>query len=108
MKKVAIAEWAGIKDREPSYALAANVDLVVIRYDEEVSVLYGRCLHRGALLSDGFVEGHNLVCGVHHWDFKYDSGISEYDDNERLSKFSAWIENGQVVVDEEEIAAWEK
>ena len=57
MKKVAIAEWAGIKDREPSYALVANVDLVVIRYDEEVSVLYGRCLHRGALLSDGFIEG---------------------------------------------------
>ncbi len=108
MKKTAIAEWDGLKDREPSYALVANVDLVVIRYDKEVSVLYGRCLHRGALLADGFVKGHNLICGVHYWDFKYETGVSEYDEDERLHKFSAWIEDDQVWVDETEIAEWEK
>jgi methylamine---glutamate N-methyltransferase subunit C len=108
MKKVVIADWDSLKDREPSYALMANVDLVVIRYDDKVSVLYGRCLHRGALLSDGHVQGHNLICGVHQWDFKYETGISEYDNNERLQKFSAWVEDGHVLVDEEEIFEWEK
>ena len=107
MNKVAIADWDSLKDREPSYALVANVDLVVIRYDDEVSVLYGRCLHRGALLSDGAIEGGNLICGVHRWDFKYDTGVSEYDEDERLEKFEAWIENGKVFVDQDEIAAWE-
>ena len=108
MKKVVIADWGDLKDREPSYALVANVDLVVIRYDSEVSVFYGRCLHRGALLADGFIKGHNLICGVHYWDFKYDTGVSEYDNKERLHKFSAWIEENQVWVDEKEIADWEK
>ncbi len=107
MKKTAIADWDSLKDREPSYALVANVDLVVIRYDNEVSVLYGRCLHRGALLADGFVKGHNLICGVHYWDFKYDTGVSEYDEDERLHKFSAWVEDGKIWVDETEIAEWE-
>jgi len=108
MNKVAIAKWESLKDREPAYALLANVDLVLVRYDGKVSVLYGRCLHRGALLSDGFVEGGNLICGVHRWDFKYDTGISEYDENERLQKFAAWIEDGHVYVDQDEIAGWEK
>ena len=108
MKKVVVADWAKLKDREPAYALVANVDLVVIRYDEEVSVLYGRCLHRGALLADGFIQGHNLMCGVHYWDFKFDTGVSEYDNKERLPKFSAWIEDGHVLVDETEISEWEK
>ncbi len=106
MKKIAIADWYVLKDREPSYALVANVDLVVIRYDDQVSVLYGRCLHRGALLADGFVDGDNLICGVHHWDFRFDSGVSEYDNDEALPKFSSWIENNRVYVDEEEISAW--
>ena len=108
MKKVVIADWVSLQDREPAYALVANVDLVVIRYDNEVSVLYGRCLHRGALLSDGNIQGHNLICGVHQWDFKYETGISEYDNDERLQKFSAWVEDGHVFVDETEIFEWEK
>ncbi|MDH3589576.1 MAG: glutamate synthase-related protein, partial [Gammaproteobacteria bacterium] len=71
-----------------------------------VSVLYGRCAHRGALMSDGHVDGDNLICGVHGWDYRLDTGISEYNNNETLPKFNAWVEGGQVCVDEDEIAAW--
>ncbi len=108
MKNVSIAEWKHLKDREPAYALVANVDLVIVRYDEQVSVLYGRCLHRGALLADGQVEGNDLICGLHGWDFQYETGISAYNNAERLHKFTAWVEDGQVWVDEEEVAAWER
>ena len=57
IKKTKVASWSTLSDRKPQYALVANVDLVVTRYDDSVSVLYGRCLHRGALLSDGLGEG---------------------------------------------------
>ena len=68
---VKIAEFSKLEDRNPTYALVENTDLVVIRFDEQVSVLYGRCLHRGALLSDGHVDKNdNLICGVHNWTIK--------------------------------------
>ena len=107
--KVKIAAWSDLQDRQPSYALIANVDLVVIRYDDQVSVLYGRCLHRGALLADGTVRGEDLVCGVHNWDYRLDTGISAYSNEEVLPKFSAWVdtEADAVYVDEAEIVAWE-
>jgi glutamate synthase domain-containing protein 2/nitrite reductase/ring-hydroxylating ferredoxin subunit len=107
-KKVQIAKWSELEDREPAYALVAGVDLVVIRWDDQVSVLYGRCLHRGALMADGHVDGDNLICGVHGWDYRYDTGVSEYNDSEVLRKFSAWIDRGldQVLVDEEEVKAF--
>ena len=106
MNKVAVADWDALADRTPTHALVANVDLVLIRYGDDVSVLYGRCLHRGALLADGHIDGHNLICGVHDWDYRYDTGVSEYNNAERLEKFNAWIEDGQVWVDADEIAAW--
>jgi len=108
MKKTVLARFGNLKDREPFYALVSNVDLVVIRYDENLSVLYGRCLHRGALLADGYVDGDNLMCGLHGWDYRLDSGISEYNNTEALTKFNSWIENDEVCVDADEIAAWEK
>ncbi len=103
-----VATWSRLEDRRPAYALVANVDLVVIRYDDQVSVLFGRCLHRGALLSDGHIRGDDLICGVHNWDYRYDTGVSSYNPAEALHKFGAWIdtEADAVFVDEAEVAAW--
>ena len=107
--KTKVATWSELGDRTPAYALVAGVDLVVIRYDDSVSVLYGRCLHRGALMADGHVDGDNLICGVHGWDYRYDTGVSEYNNEEALRKFESWVdlERDAVFVDEAELAAWE-
>ncbi len=108
MDKVIIAKFSELEDKKPAYALVANVDLVVIRYDNNVSVLYGRCAHRGALMSDATIQGDNIICGVHGWDYQFETGVSAYSNAERLPKFNAWIDNDEVLVDQDEIAAWEK
>ena len=106
LKKIAIARLSDLENRSPAYALVAGVDLVIIRLEDKVSVLYGRCLHRGALLSDGCIKGENLICGLHGWDYRVDTGVSEYHNSEKLAKFNAWLEDDQVLVDEDEVAAW--
>jgi glutamate synthase domain-containing protein 2 len=108
MTPTAVAIWDQLEDRKPAYALVSGVDLVLIRYDGKISALYGRCLHRGALLADGHVDSDNLICGVHFWDYRIDSGVSEYNNHEVLAKFAAWVEGEQVFVDADEIAAWAK
>lgn len=106
MKKVAVAEFETLVDRRPAHALVGEVDLVVVRYGDKISVLYGRCLHRGALMADGHVDGDNLVCGLHQWDYRLDTGVSAYNHQEVLYRFAAWIEDGKVWVDADEIASW--
>ncbi len=110
MTEVQVAKWSELDDRQPAYALVADVDLVVIRYDDQVSVLYGRCLHRGALMADGRVEGDNLICGLHGWDYRCDTGVSAYDNDEALHKFHVRVDKDAdaVLVDESEIRAWAK
>jgi len=106
MNKTVVAKLSDLPDRAPQYALVGEVDLVVVRFDDEVSVFYGRCLHRGALMSDGFVQGDNLICGLHYWDYRLDSGVSEYNNAEVLPKFQSWVEGDEIYVDADEIAAW--
>ena len=106
MNKTAIIGLDKLEDRAPAYALVGEVDLVVVRFDDRVSVFYGRCLHRGAIMADGFVRGDDLICGLHNWDYRLDTGVSAYSNDEALPKFTSWVENGQVLVDADEISDW--
>ena len=106
-----IATWSELAVGQPLGAKVGNVDLVVVRYGEAVdthSVLYGRCLHRGALMADGSVQGDDLICGVHGWDYRVDTGISAYSNDEQLQMFTSWVDGDGLFVDAAEIAAWEQ
>ncbi len=108
MQPTAIATWSELPNREPQAARVADVDLVIVRFEDNHSVLYGRCLHRGALMADGHLDGDNLICGLHGWDYVIQTGVSAYNNSEILAKFSSWIEDDQLLVDADEIALWEK
>ncbi|MDX1481196.1 MAG: glutamate synthase-related protein [Woeseiaceae bacterium] len=108
MTKISLLALDDLEDRKPAHALVENVDLVIVRYGDEVSVLYGRCAHRGALMADGYVDGDNLICGLHSWDYRIQTGVSEYNNSETLHKFGSWIEEGEVRVDRDEIRDWAK
>ncbi len=106
--KIKVAVWSALADRAPAHAVVGEVDLVITRHDDQVSVLYGRCAHRRALMSDGHVDGKNLICGVHGWDYRLDTGVSEYNNHEALRRFTAWIdaEADAVLVDLAEVEAF--
>lgn len=103
MKEIKLCSFTALEEKQPAGHQVNGLDLVVIRYGENVSVLYGRCLHRGALMADGYVDGDNIICGVHNWDYRIDTGVSEYNNEEALHKFHAVIKDGDVYVDEHEI-----
>ena len=50
------------------------------------------------------MDGQNLICGVHGWDYRWDTGVSEYNNDEALEKFTTYIEDGHVCVDKDEVA----
>lgn len=107
MNKVRLQPWCELQQRVPTHAIVAETDLVVIRDGDEVSVLYGRCLHRGVLLANGAVVGKKIICNWHGWAFRYDTG----DADQRcpaLKKFSSWVEDGYLWVDQDEVIAWNR
>lgn len=100
---VKVVDWDRLADRQPAAVFIDGVDLVVIRWDDQHSVLSGRCRHRGALMVDGRVEGPNLICGVHGWDYRMDTGVSTYDTSDRLRHFRSEVTDGAVFIDRLEL-----
>lgn len=111
MQKHRLMEWNTLTTLQPAYALAGNVDLVVIRLPEDdpqqLSVLYGRCRHRGALMADAHIHDDNLTCGLHGSTYHYKTGVNIKFIGANLQQFKAWVEDDAVWVDLEEINAWE-
>ena len=103
MEAVRIARWSAVPERTPVGAVVDGIDLVVIRRGDEHSVLYGRCLHRGALLCDGHVAGDDLLCGLHGWDYRIDTGVSAYNNAEVLQKFTSFLEGDDLMIDRDEV-----
>lgn len=126
MRATKVADWDDLEPLRPAHARVSNVDLAVLRLPgssvsadtptpgstasgDEVRVLFGRCQHRGALMSDATMEdGTRLVCGVHGSAYDARSGVNLYYEGEDLERFEAWVEDGGVWVDEDEIRAWER
>ena len=79
---------------------------MIVRRGDSHSVLHGRCLHRGALLADGHLQGDDLICGLHGWDYRIESGVSAYNNNEVLAKFTSVVEDDGLFVDLDEVIRW--
>src|SRR5262249_53230938 len=45
-------------------------------------------------------------CGLHGWDYRIDTGVSAYNNDESLTKFMSWLEGDDLSVDANEIAAF--
>lgn len=108
MKKIKLHNFTELEEKKPIGKQVNGLDLVIVRFDENVSVLYGRCPHRGALMADGYVDGENLMCGLHSWDFRLDTGVSEYNNDEALYKFYSEIKDGVIYIDEDEVSDYLK
>lgn len=94
MQAHSLISWSSLKPLQPAYALAVNVDLMVLRLEdddaEQVVVMYGRCQHRGALMADAHIQGDKIVCGLHGSHYIYKTGINPRYLNKNLQKFKAW------------------
>ena len=93
-----VAQFSELTDREPHGVSVEGMELVVVRMGDEVSVLAGRCLHRGARLADGRVEGDDLICSLHGWDYRACSGVSAYDPSQRLHSYETEVVGDEIVI----------
>lgn len=103
---VRIATWSEVPEGRPVGASVDGLELVIVRRDGLPNVLYGRCLHRGALLCDGHVAGDDLICGVHGWDYRIDTGVSAYANQEVLERFPARVDGDGLFVERSAIDAF--
>jgi nitrite reductase/ring-hydroxylating ferredoxin subunit len=59
------ADAAQLRDGEPTRVVVDDTPVLLLRERDAVYALHDRCSHRGCSLSEGTVEGEEIVCACH-------------------------------------------
>ena len=59
------ADATQLADGRPLRVVVGDTPVMLLRDDDLVFAIHDRCGHRGCSLSDGTVEGHEVVCACH-------------------------------------------
>lgn len=93
-----VANLSQLADGE---CLAAELDglpIVLVRSGDRITALENRCPHAGAPLSEGFVEGANIVCSWHGWSFDLATGRCPDDPASCVPVFEVRVEGDDILV----------
>jgi naphthalene 1,2-dioxygenase ferredoxin component len=99
---------ARLAELEPEYPIRVKVgerELALCLIDNEVFAIDNTCSHAFALLSDGHLEGHEIVCPLHGGSFDVRNGEAiAAPCTVDLSVFPTRVEDGEVFVKLELVA----
>ncbi len=89
-----------LDDLQPGTARHVKVgknDIAVVRVADEVFALSNVCRHAFAPLSEGFLEGHELMCPWHGWRYDVRTGTTDHP-NADVRTYPVSVRDGQVFV----------
>ncbi|MEC5216952.1 nitrite reductase (NADH) small subunit [Actimicrobium sp. GrIS 1.19] len=72
---------------------------------DKVFALLDQCPHKGGPLSQGIVFGERVACPLHNWTIELESGCAVTPDEGCTRRFAVRVENGEVALDLQELAA---
>ncbi|MFT5533152.1 MAG: nitrite reductase (NADH) small subunit [Burkholderiaceae bacterium] len=83
-----------------------KVPVAIFRNTEDkIFALLDKCPHKGGPLSQGIVFGEKVACPLHNWNIELATGCALAPDEGCTQTFSVRIDNGDVALDEQELAA---
>jgi naphthalene 1,2-dioxygenase system ferredoxin subunit len=103
---VRVAALADLDSEYPIQARVGEVELAVGVVDGQPFAVGNICSHAFARLSDGFVQGHEIVCPLHQGSFDVRSGEAVASPcYEPILVYPVKVEGGAVLVDAAAVAA---
>ena len=99
------SEWTsggghlGLADRRPLRVVVDDTPVLLVRDGDQIYAIHDRCSHRGCSLSDGELEGDEIVCGCHGSRFDRRTGaLKRGPATSAQPAFQVRVENGRVEI----------
>ena len=74
-------------------------DIALYRYQGDFYALDNRCVHRDGQLGDGHMDGANVICPLHQWDYDVRTGVSRYNGDEKVAVYPVRVSDDRVEID---------
>lgn len=74
-------------------------DIALYKYEGQFYALDNTCVHRQGKLGDGWMNGPNVICPLHQWDYDVRTGISRYNSEEAVAVYPVRVDGDHVQID---------
>ena len=71
----------------------------ICNVDGRIHALTGTCPHRGGPLGQGAINGVNLTCPWHAWEFDCRTGAHDYNPALKIATFPAQVSGDDILID---------
>jgi len=78
---------------------AGGVLMALCNFGGEVRAVGGICPHQSAPLGFGAMNGENIVCPWHGWEFSCVTGRNDYDPDTRVATYAVQVSGDDILVD---------
>lgn len=79
-------------------------DIALYKYEGDFYALDNTCLHRQGKLGDGHMDGPNVICPLHQWDYDVKTGVSRWNYNEAVDVYPVRVEGDSVQIDADAVS----
>jgi nitrite reductase/ring-hydroxylating ferredoxin subunit len=79
--------------------MTAGIPIALCNIDGEILALSGICPHHGGPLGQGAINGENVVCPWHAWEFNCRTGRNDYNPDLRIPTYPARLDGDDILVD---------
>lgn len=100
MAKFKLAERSDVPDGQRGLVVeAAGRHIAIFKVGGQFHAVDNRCLHQGASLGDGFLEGACITCPWHGWRYDLISGTCLDNPQLKLRKFPLRVEGKEIWIE---------
>ena len=78
-------------------------DIALYKYEGDFYALDNTCVHRQGKLGDGHMDGSNVICPLHGWDYDVKTGVSRWNYKETVPVYPVQVEGDSVMVDADSV-----
>lgn len=96
---VEVLKTSELEDSQGTTVFVNERDLALYKYEGDFYALDNTCVHRQGKLGDGHMDGANVICPLHGWDYDVKTGISRWNNNETVPTYPVKVEGDIVMID---------
>jgi nitrite reductase/ring-hydroxylating ferredoxin subunit len=95
---VAVCKAADVAEGKGRSCFVEGLPLAILNDGGKFYAVFGRCPHAGGPLGRGWIEDGEVVCPLHQWRFKLDSGRCTTVRGMGVHRFPCEVRDGEVWV----------
>ena len=90
---------SGLEKGKGKSAEVGGLVLAFFNVNGEICAIQNQCLHRGGPLGEGYLEGNDVTCPWHAWQFNVKTGECGTMPGAKQKTFKTKVEKGEIYVD---------